>query len=223
MDTRFLRNKHLIPQKKLTEITIIGLGGIGSELVQILSIMGFNRIIGYDHDKLEIHNLSSTKYPECYVGQPKAVAAQKIVYMFNAETECEFNEQKFTGDQYLSPMVIICTDNMDSRLSAYQAWNRMLDKQYFIDIRMGALVLEIITTTFFYDNYMKYWKKDSDISEEPCTMRHTIFTASVSAGLGVSQLFRLIKRVPFYDWIWEDLMFSRKQTGILVKDIPKES
>ena len=50
---RFLRNKDLIPQRKLDHIGIVGLGGIGSQLVPLLSIMGFKKITGWDHDTLE--------------------------------------------------------------------------------------------------------------------------------------------------------------------------
>lgn len=72
---RFLRNKDLIPQKVLNKIGIVGLGGIGSQLVPLLSIMGFKQIIGWDNDLLEDHNLSTTMYPQTALGKTKSEIA----------------------------------------------------------------------------------------------------------------------------------------------------
>ena len=76
--TRFLRNKDLIPQSKLDHIGLVGLGGIGSQLVPLLSIMGWKKMTGWDHDRLEEHNLSTTMFPQGALGKSKAEVAENI-------------------------------------------------------------------------------------------------------------------------------------------------
>ena len=73
--SRFLRNKDLINQKNLKEITVIGAGGVGSSLILSAAMMGFKKIHVWDFDVLEEHNLSTTMYPESYLSKPKTEAA----------------------------------------------------------------------------------------------------------------------------------------------------
>ena len=77
-DSRFLRNKDLIEQRKLDMIGIVGLGGIGSFLIQSLTIMGWRDLFGWDNDVIEAHNLSSTAYPVKSVGDDKKDAAKEL-------------------------------------------------------------------------------------------------------------------------------------------------
>ena len=51
MNQKHLRNKDLIPQEKLNDVTVVGLGGIGSSVIMLLATMGFKFIRGYDNDK----------------------------------------------------------------------------------------------------------------------------------------------------------------------------
>ena len=74
--TRFHRNKDLIPLESLSNISVIGLGGIGSFLIQGVAMMGWQKVIGYDSDVIEEHNLSSTCYPKEETGNAKKDSAQ---------------------------------------------------------------------------------------------------------------------------------------------------
>ena len=80
---RYLRNKDLINQSLLNEVTIIGAGGIASALVTILAQMGFKKFHIWDDDKLEEHNLSTTAYPETFLGLDKVNCASEMIYKFN--------------------------------------------------------------------------------------------------------------------------------------------
>ena len=83
--TRFLRNKDLIPQSKLNHLGLVGLGGIGSQLVPLLSIMGWKKITGWDHDMLEEHNLSTTMFPQGALGKSKAEVAENISNLYSVK------------------------------------------------------------------------------------------------------------------------------------------
>ena len=121
--TRFLRNKDLIPQSKLDHVGILGLGGIGSQLVPLLSIMGFKKITGWDHDTLEEHNLSTTMYPQGALGKSKAEVAENVSKMYAVNPKgMKFHNQFYDESSPTLPKMITCLDNMEGRLIAYNKW-----------------------------------------------------------------------------------------------------
>lgn len=215
--TRFLRNKDLIPQRKLDRIGIVGLGGIGSQLVPLLSIMGFKKITGWDFDILEEHNLSTTLYPQTAIGKPKAQIAKNIFSMYGVDPEgfVAFDE-KYDEASPTYPKMIVCLDNMEGRLVAYKKWLEQSNRQLFLDLRMGALSMELVTVTKKNDNYLDTWVPTHQISEEPCTMKHTIFTASIVGGLGVDQVFNVVAKRPYFSYIWLGLTPIEMRTDNLV-------
>ena len=217
MDTRFLRNKDLIPQGKLDKIGIVGLGGIGSQLVPLLSIMGFKNIIGWDYDTLEEHNLSTTLYPQNALGSSKAEIASNTSKMYTHNPSgMKFYNEPYTDDSPTFPKMIVCTDNMESRLAAYNTWLAQSNRKLFLDLRMGAMAMEIVTATKENDNYLDTWVPTHKVESEPCTMKHTIFTASIVGGLGVDQVFNVVANRPYYQYIWVGLMPLQIRTDNLI-------
>lgn len=237
LENRFLRNKDLIKQELLDEITVIGLGGIGSTVVTLLSIMGWDKIIGWDDDKLEEHNLSSTTYPFYYTGSSKADAAKDTAEAFSGKTtEFEPNKEKWNSSKPLGKKVITCLDNMDTRMEVYETWRNDghdANDAFLIDLRMDALSIEMITITHRengFDMYTKepleveeiynnYWVSDVEIEPAPCTMKHTIFSSSIIGGLGVNQAFNCVGNKPYYSYIWTGLLPLNLKKENLVKSI----
>ena len=215
--TRFLRNKDLIPQSKLNHLGLVGLGGIGSQLVPLLSIMGWKKITGWDHDILEEHNLSTTMYPQRALGKSKAEVAENISNLYSVKPgNNKFFQEYYDEASPTLPKMITCLDNMEGRLVAYNKWLEQSDRQFFIDLRMGAMAMEIITATKENDNYLDTWLPSHKISEEPCTMKHTIFTASIVGGFGVDQVFNVVAKRPYYSYIWIGLMPLKMRTENLI-------
>tara|TARA_R110002167_G_scaffold42855_4_gene129864 strand:+ start:12022 stop:12696 length:675 start_codon:yes stop_codon:yes gene_type:complete len=217
---RFLRNQDLIPQRKLDRIGIVGLGGIGSQLVPLLSIMGFKKIVGWDYDILEEHNLSTTLYPQNSIGKPKAQIAKNVFSMYGVDPDgFESYDEKYVESSPTCPKMIVCLDNMEGRLVAYKNWLKQSSRQFFIDLRMGALAMEIVTVSKKEDDYMSTWLPTHEIREEPCTMKHTIFTASIVGGLGVDQVFNLVAKRPYHAYIWLGLSPITMRTDNLVINV----
>ena len=225
MDTRFLRNKDLIPQEKLDSIEVIGLGGIGSSVVSLLTLMGFREIKVWDYDKLEEHNLSTSVYPEHYLGQHKADAAEQTAKMYNSDVQIIRMTDKYKHWTELQSKVILCPDNMETRIDVYEQWKFSWgnsqsiahdDKDSFlIDCRMDALSMELVTANMNVDNWMDHFKNGDEIEDAPCTMKHTIFTSSIIAGHAVGQVFNLLANKPWYDYIWIGLLpFQVKKSQV---------
>ena len=214
---RFLRNKDLIPQSKLDHIGLVGLGGIGSQLVPLLSIMGWKKMTGWDHDVLEEHNLSTTMFPQGALGKSKAEVAENIANLYSVKPgNNKFFKEYYDEASPTLPKMITCLDNMEGRLVAYNKWLELGNRVFFIDLRMGAMAMEIITATKDNDNYLDTWLPSHEISEEPCTMKHTIFTASIVGGFGVDQVFNVVAKRPYYSYIWIGLMPLEMRTENLI-------
>jgi len=197
MRERFLRNRDIIPQEKLDALSVIGLGGIGSAVIMLGSIMGFPKIEGWDHDDMAEHNLSTTVYPLSSVGHPKAIIASQVAIKYGC-VEPAMHKRLWETGKPLHPKVIMCTDNMESRKDIFNQWAGMNNREFIIDARMGAMTCEIITITKGdEEGYMKTWQPSSAIDDEPCTAKHTIFTANIVAGLSLAQMQRVLIKSPY--------------------------
>lgn len=205
MDNRYLRNKDLIDQSRLDEITVIGAGGIGSALIQNAAIMGFSKIIVWDPDTLEEHNLSTTSWPEKYINEPKVAAAYDKVSELNSRVELKGIQHYWDNSKNLAPKVFLTPDNMEVRLEAYQHWKKNPNREFLIDMRMGALGFEIITVTKDNDFFMDSYMPSDEIADDPCTAKHTIFCGSLASSYGLAQAFNVLQNRLYYAYIWGSL------------------
>ena len=213
MADRFLRNKALIDQKNLEELTIIGAGGVGSALILSAAIMGFKKIHVWDFDVLEEHNLSTTMYPSSYLGESKTEAAKAMVKYFGCETEI-IEHDRFGYMDSLTPCTMMAPDNMEIRKIVYMNWIRVPGRKVLVDGRMGALSMDIHTVDALHDNYLSNWKPSRDIPDLPCTAKHTIFTANIIAGIMLSQVFNVLHQRSYYSYIWKSLApYMTKEYG----------
>ena len=201
----YLRNNDLINQSLLNEVTIIGAGGIASALVTILAQMGFKKFHIWDDDKLEEHNLSTTAYPSSLLGNDKVKCAADMIWMYGEKPDITMNVKRWEPGCHLSDIVLLTPDNMETRLDVHMDWKRNKNRKALIDMRMGALTMEVISVDKDNDNFAKTWQPSSKISDEACTAKHTIFTANVVAGLGASQLFNVLHNRSYWQYIRQSL------------------
>ena len=205
MATRYLRNKDLIDQSRLDKITVIGAGGIGSALLQNAAIMGFKEITVWDPDMLEEHNLSTTSWPEVYINKPKIEAAEHKLFELNKKCKVTTFQNYWESGMSLENKVFLTPDNMECRLAVYEQWKKNPNRDFLIDMRMGALGYEIITVTRENDYFMESYVPSSSIADDPCTAKHTIFCGSLAASFGLSQAFNVLQNRLYYAYIWGSL------------------
>ena len=196
---RYSRNKDLINQKNLDKIDIIGAGGIGSCLIPSIAIMGFKELRIWDDDSLEEHNLSTTMYPEKYLGEDKTIAAHNVVNSYNSTTSVAIMSN--WNNNKLYPKTMICVDNMETRIEAYHKWAENPKRKFFIDLRMGATGMNIVSATKTHDKYEESWYSSDSVPDDSCTAKHTIFTAEIVAGLGLNQVFNILENRAYYGYI----------------------
>tara|TARA_R100000278_G_scaffold122615_1_gene109250 strand:- start:65 stop:817 length:753 start_codon:yes stop_codon:yes gene_type:complete len=219
MSNRFLRNKDIINQKNLEEVTIIGAGGVGSALILSAAIMGFKKIHVWDMDVLEEHNLSTTMYPQQYLGMSKTEASKEIVKYFGCEHTEIIQHGEYSIVDGLTPCVMMAPDNMEVRKIVYMNWSRNPMRTVLVDGRMGALSMDIHTVTPWRDNYLEKWQPSKDIADLPCTAKHTIFTANVIAGLMLSQIFNVLHNRSYYMYIYKSLApYITQEEGLVIPE-----
>jgi len=111
-------------------VTVVGCGGIGYWVAKILAMSGIGKIVLYDPDTLEEHNLNRLDIPYRYIGKNKAditkiaiqgIREECIVYSY----PFPFNEM---GDK--TDWVIDCTDKAKAQ-TENQEIARKMGAKYF--------------------------------------------------------------------------------------------
>tara|TARA_B100000131_G_scaffold291561_1_gene305249 strand:+ start:1457 stop:2221 length:765 start_codon:yes stop_codon:yes gene_type:complete len=220
--TRFLRNKDLIPLESLSTISVVGLGGIGSFLIQGLAMMGWHKVIGYDSDVIEDHNLSTTCYPLDETGNAKKDSAQGLFSAYSEDWQEFVPKDNFTMNDTATPKMVVCTDDMESRRMVYNKWLKCDNPHFFIDMRMGATSVELVTVTFGNDNYLETWVPTHTIPPAPCSMKHTVFATNHIVSLGLAQIYNIVAGLAYYDYIWTSLNPNMVEFGTLITPTVKE-
>ena len=112
-------------QKKLKKasVLIIGIGGLGSSVIQYLNAAGVGKIGIVDYDKVELSNLNRQLiYKDSDIGKSKVDVTKNYISELNSSTKIEIFEMRI--DEKNLPNIIgdydilaDCTDNLETRLS----------------------------------------------------------------------------------------------------------
>lgn len=186
-----------------------GAGGIGSWLAFLLSRATFNVVI-YDFDTVDYLNLGGQLFSDKHLNMSKADAVKQIVADFSGKNITVFN-QRYTEDSIYNNFMFSCFDNMEARKIMFNNWKKAVEDwkedtkvaesvaksedieevtlpftPLFIDGRLGAEHLEIFCVTpDKIEEYEKNLFDDSEIPDEPCTMKQTSHSAAMIASLMV--------------------------------------
>jgi molybdopterin/thiamine biosynthesis adenylyltransferase len=104
------------------QVTIIGLGGIGSPALQYLAGAGLGRLTLIDDGDVELSNLQrQTIYTKRDIGHSKAVAARRWLANFDNEIEVDVRDDRVARNNVASlvvgtQLVVDGTDNFATRL-----------------------------------------------------------------------------------------------------------
>ena len=127
-------------------VLIVGVGGVGSVVAEMLTRCGIGKLILYDYDKVELANMNRMFYLPQHQGLAKVEAAKKSLHDINPDVEVEAhnenictldNYQRFlerigrgslTGDHV--DLVLSCVDNYAARMTINKACNT-LDQLWF--------------------------------------------------------------------------------------------
>lgn len=77
-------------------VLIVGIGGIGSVVAEMLTRCGIGKLILYDYDKVELANMNRMFYLPSHEGLPKVEAAKKSLHEINPDVIIETFNQNIT-------------------------------------------------------------------------------------------------------------------------------
>lgn len=102
-------------------VLVIGAGGLGCPVLEVLASSGVGKIGIVDFDVIETHNLHRQfLFDENNVGQPKAITAKNNLIKRNSETEIKTFNIRIEAKNIISiiekfDVVVDCTDNFSTR------------------------------------------------------------------------------------------------------------
>ena len=82
-------------------VLIVGIGGVGSVVAEMLTRCGIGKLILYDYDKVELANMNRMFYLPSHAGLDKVAAAKISLIDINPDTEIEtYNQNICTIENY---------------------------------------------------------------------------------------------------------------------------
>ena len=190
------------PTKKNPQITIVGVGSLGSMIAYNLAKMGFKNICVYDTDIVEEHNVSNQLYGKCDIGKKKVKALQERIQN-DCGTNITIKEELFTTNSAFIPgIVYMAVDNMDTRKELwYNNIKHNPNVKLYIESRLGAELARMYTIDPFNMSHIREYEKtlysNKDSEESPCTYRAIFTVICVIAGLAAHKAVKYTKDLPF--------------------------
>lgn len=181
--------------KEITHVVVGGSGGIGSWLTLLLARAGYVPII-YDFDIVEEHNIGGQLFSMKHIDKPKVLAVSEVVKDF-ANVDIFPNNEKYVKGSMSHHYVFSGFDNMQARKDMFSNWKEYV-KQWEDDVKGGSVPAEIVPIfidgrllmeqlTIFcvtpdkIEAYEEHLFDDSEVVEEPCTLKQTSHSAAMIA------------------------------------------
>ena len=188
---------------KKASVLIIGIGGLGSSVVQYLNAAGVGKIGIVDYDKVELSNLNRQLiYKDSDIGKSKVDVTKNYISELNSSTKIEIFEMRI--DEKNLPNIIgdydilaDCTDNLETRLSINDVCTKFKKKS--VVSAVGG----------FFGQIASFDSKDDDLNNPNKTykdlMKHQAFEedscdnigtiGSVVGAIGAMQATEIIKLI----------------------------
>lgn len=177
--------------KPYSDITVVGAGGIGSNVAFQLGRLGFTFTI-FDNDTVEAVNMSQL-FDYGQVGVPKVIAINDTIQKFNPNCRVLSVNEMWTIEQGATEIVFSCVDNMKTRKELFNTWVEQQDTggNVFIDARLNSEDMRIfVIHGSNYNQIGEYRNKwlfsDEEASEPLCTNKQTPHIGTICGSLMVS-------------------------------------
>jgi hypothetical protein len=195
-DLRFLRQQDVIDADRLAnlQISLIGLGSIGSVTGLYLAKMGVNNMTAFDADIVDIHNVSNQAYGRSDVGLSKVEAFADLLEL-QVGVQANTIAKQYDGRD-LSEIVISAVDSMKSRETIWKSIREKPEVRLYLDARMGleTLMVWALRPQVKEDRvlYSQSLVPDDQAHQDPCTARTVCYTPLMAGSILCSHVKRYI-------------------------------
>uniref|UniRef100_A0A8R1DPR3 Ubiquitin-like modifier-activating enzyme 5 n=1 Tax=Caenorhabditis japonica TaxID=281687 RepID=A0A8R1DPR3_CAEJA len=120
-------------------VAVVGVGGVGSVVAEMLTRCGIGKLILFDYDKVEIANMNRLFYQPNQAGLSKVEAARDTLVHVNPDVQIEVHNFNITTmDNFITfidrlrhgslsnskiDLVLSCVDNFEARMAVNMACN----------------------------------------------------------------------------------------------------
>jgi hypothetical protein len=201
---RDLRQRDLVPPEKLADChgVIVGVGAIGRQVALQLASMGVKQLTLIDHDVVDVVNLAPQGYTPRDLNQPKVEATARWCQKLNPELSVTTLAERFRRSSARwcgteSRLVAFCC--VDSISARKIVWEGLKDSSsFFADARMSGEVIRVLASPRppMESHYPTTLFSQEQAFAGTCTAKSTIYTASIAAGLMLSQFTRWLRELP---------------------------
>jgi hypothetical protein len=202
---RDVRQRALVPPERLASChaLVIGVGAIGRQVALQLTAVGIPLLILYDHDRVAPENLAPQGYRPDQIGIAKVDATAADCQRIHPEIHLVPKAERFRRSDRSevteggsSLIVFCCVDSIATRRIVWESLRHQA--ALFLDGRMSAEVIRVLAAELRRDD--RFYPTTLFAADEAyagaCTARSTIYTASIAAGLMVSQMTKWLRRLP---------------------------
>ncbi|WP_013630031.1 ThiF family adenylyltransferase [Rubinisphaera brasiliensis] len=198
MTDRFARQRDLVPQEKLNDLTITvnGVGAIGRQVALQLAAIGARRLQLVDFDVVDESNITTQGYRQSDIGKPKTAAMAEAIRELDPSIKLETIEDRFRPTQSLGQAIFCCVDSIAARTAIWRAVEGA--SEFWADGRMLGEVIRLLVATNEASrvHYSQTLFAPSEAQQGTCTSRSTIYTANIAAGLLLHQFTRWLRGIP---------------------------
>lgn len=171
-----------------TNITVVGLGGIGSNAALLLSRLRPAKMSVIDFDLVDASNLAGQFYFTNDVEKFKTEAITERIQSYSSYWNIDSRTERVTEAMMKSASgVVVCGfDNMEARKNCY-LWAKENPKiSLFIDARLNAESWQLFALTqedLQSTEYEKYLFADSEVEDAACSYKQTTYAAMMLASM----------------------------------------
>lgn len=196
-EINFRRQEEIFnPSEYAKEITIVGIGNIGSWTAVALTKLGLKSITLYDPDIVESHNLASQYFSLDDIGKFKVEALANQLKNLSDIVKIFPHKEKFIGPELIDDILIIAVDTMEERRTICKniKEGEKIEPVFIVDARLGGPQLEIYTC-----RGLNEWESTfvDNPSVDSCGARYICYISMIVGALIANQIKRILKKEHF--------------------------
>lgn len=190
------------PAMTQVELTLIGMGGIGSWTGFLLNRLAVRQMICYDADTVEAHNTSGQLMGSSHIGSYKTDVFKNIIdYLGNPSVATSVYHEFVTAENFHPLKYTFCgLDNMAARRTIFEAWISSTPDNgnyWFIDGRLSATTAIVViiprnNPAAIAAYRERYLFTDEQAEETVCSFKQTSFMAAIIGGMMANALVNIV-------------------------------
>jgi sulfur carrier protein ThiS adenylyltransferase len=208
LQDRDLRQRELVPPARLAECRamVVGVGAIGRQVAMQLAAVGVPQIDLVDHDEVAVENLATQAYWPQDLGQAKVHATADLCRQINPALDVHAHAGSFRRtspksiaafhDRQKRMVVFCCVDSIATRRLVWETVRYRA--ALWTDGRMSAEVIRVLAASDpqGHDYYDSTLFGPDQAYAGSCTAKSTVYTASIAAGLMLTQFTKWLRQLP---------------------------